>query len=321
MSAPRILLTGAGSAIGYGLLKSLRAAQAGYHLVAADTNPESIGFLFTPHHYVVPPVKDPAYWPAILRICEQEKIGFVLVGSTVELPFYSTQKKQLEKESGLQILCNTAAVVEIGNDKLLTQEFLRDHGLPYIHTTNQLDSLSLNLFLKQHPFPLFAKPRHGKGSQGLLKIERREQLQEQSLEDYVLQEYLPGEEGEYTVGLLSGRQGEILSCIILKRELKYGMTFRAERVEHAGIEAYCRAVAAALPSFGPLNFQLRLRQGQPFLFEINPRFSSSSYLRTLLGMNEPHTLVHYLAHGEILQPAYPSSRIAVRGFEDYLLPA
>jgi carbamoyl-phosphate synthase large subunit len=58
------------------------------------------------------------------------------------------------------------------------------------------------------------------------------------------------------------------------------------------IEAYesiCRqaeAIASVLQSKGPLNVQGRVRQGILVPFEINPRFSASTYLRALAGFNE-----------------------------------
>lgn len=314
----RILITGVGSAIGYGHVKSLRDTKK-YFLVGADCNAESIGFLWCDEKYLLPKVSDTNYFTVLEKICATEKIDFILIGSTVELPFFAVKKSEIEKKLNVQIICNTAETISNANDKFETQIFLQKNNFNFIRSEINFENTSLEKYLSGVSFPLFAKPRFGKGSAGIRKINSRSEIVKEELNDFVLQEFIPDDDGEFTVGILIGRNKEILSCIILKRELKFGMTFRAERMENELIKNYCLAVAQALPSFGPLNFQLRIKNGQPYIFEINPRFSSSSFMRTILGVNEPHIFLHYLNTGEILPQTISEYKIVVRGFDDFVL--
>lgn len=60
--------------------------------------------------------------------------------------------------------------------------------------------------------------------------------------------------------------------------------------------------------------------GKPYIFEINPRFSSSTGMRTLLGVNEPEILLK----AEVLQESIPERQIlkasVIRQYTDYLIP-
>jgi carbamoyl-phosphate synthase large subunit len=58
------------------------------------------------------------------------------------------------------------------------------------------------------------------------------------------------------------------------------------------------SIAKAISSKGPLNIQARVRNGKLIPFEINPRFSASTYLRTMAGFNEVDFFLRHLISGE-----------------------
>ena len=58
-------------------------------------------------------------------------------------------------------------------------------------------------------------------------------------------------------------------------------------------------MCAAIPFFGPINIQCRLRDGWPSVFEINPRFSGGIPLTIAAGANFPKMLIK-LAMGATL---------------------
>jgi carbamoyl-phosphate synthase large subunit len=45
-------------------------------------------------------------------------------------------------------------------------------------------------------------------------------------------------------------------------------------------------IAKKLELNGSINIQLRLHEGLPYIFEINPRFSSTVFIRSELGFND-----------------------------------
>jgi carbamoyl-phosphate synthase large subunit len=65
------------------------------------------------------------------------------------------------------------------------------------------------------------------------------------------------------------------------------MTAEYDQNEEKNITQYIRNIAGRLKPFGSCNLQLRVDdKGQPKLFEINPRFSGTTYMRALFGYNE-----------------------------------
>src|SRR5204863_4142069 len=60
------------------------------------------------------------------------------------------------------------------------------------------------------------------------------------------------------------------------------------------LRATAERIATAVGSVGPINVQGRVRAGELIPFEINPRFSASTYLRALAGFNEIDIYLQYL---------------------------
>ena len=70
--------------------------------------------------------------------------------------------------------------------------------------------------------------------------------------------------------------GACAGVIVMRRTLRAGDTYKAFVVRDPTIEAHVMAVADALKPFGACNFQLRLKNGEPYIFEINARCSGSA---------------------------------------------
>jgi len=115
------------------------------------------------------------------------------------------------------------------------------------------------------------------------------------------QAYIPEKNGEFTVGVLSSPNGITEGVIALRRSFNAKLSVMTRGTDflissgytQGRIEAFpevcatARKIAEGIGSRGPLNVQGRVdADGQFVPFEINPRFSASTYLRTLAGFNE-----------------------------------
>jgi len=291
-----VLVTGAGSAIGKGHILSLRKSALKLKIVATDIIKEASGLYYADTAYIIPSVSDESNLLQALRtICQKERIKIIIVGSTQELDFFIKYRQSLEKDLDLHVIMNSPDVIRIGRDKWTTGEFLRKNNFYFAESTPILSQRHLRKFVDRIGFPLIAKPRNGAGSKGVCLVKNQRQLNGMLPipPNYILQEYIPEDHGEYTAGAISGLDGCLLHVLILKRHLQFGMTFRAEPVFNAELTDYCKTVVEALGSCGPCNLQLRIKNNNPVIFEINPRFSSSTYMRTLLGANEPEMIIRY----------------------------
>ena len=78
----------------------------------------------------------------------------------------------------------------------------------------------------------------------------------------------------------------------MRRELKYGTTFKAEIVENSAITAEVTKICERFKPVGPLNIQLRMDQNnRPVCFELNVRFSGTTPMRAHYGFNDVEAMI------------------------------
>ena len=107
-----------------------------------------------------------------------------------------------------------------------------------------------------------------------------------------MQEYIQG--GEDTCGTIT-RDGRCPGSIVMKRPSRRRHV-QAFVVEDPRFHARPGGGRRLRP-FGACNFQLRLQDGVPLIFEIDARCSGTTYCRTLAGFNEPLMLADWLLRG------------------------
>jgi carbamoyl-phosphate synthase large subunit len=101
----------------------------------------------------------------------------------------------------------------------------------------------------------------------------------------MLQEYIPGV--EYTNAVYKDSFSGEVYVISLERILKNGISQEVKVVFDKEIKDLCIEVAKKLNLIGSVNIQLRKQNGgAPVIFEINPRYSSTSFMRAQFGFND-----------------------------------
>jgi carbamoyl-phosphate synthase large subunit len=93
---------------------------------------------------------------------------------------------------------------------------------------------------------------------------------------------------EYTVSVVVWRDGKVRAVIPKKIISKQGVTKIAVTEKNKVIEKICYKIQESFKANGPFNVQLKidLITGKPFVFEINPRFSTSVSLTIAAGVDE-----------------------------------
>jgi carbamoyl-phosphate synthase large subunit len=286
-----VMLTGVGGIIGQGIMKCLEKSP--YRVIGLDSSEFAAGLYAVPKGYLVPLARDPMYIDRLLEICETESVRYLFPGLDMELPIFARESARF-KEAGVTLILSRREVIDLGDDKLATVRFLESKGMPAPRTFDFEDEHS-----KQVGFPLILKPRKGGSrSQGVYLVKDEEEMSfRQHMVDptnCVVQEYIEGE--EYSCGTVN-LDGKCHGVMVMRRTLRDGDSHKAHVVRDPVIETHIRNVAEALKPFGSCNFQLRLRDGIPYIFEINPRCSGGSYIRALAGFNEPLMTLDYLEHG------------------------
>jgi len=320
----RVLVTGAGSVYGLGIIRALKASALAIEVIAADINPYSLGLFFADKGFIAPrAAAEESYYMFIENLCKEHQIKAIFTGSTAELSFYAKNRESLERSTGAKVFVNPPRVLELCCDKWLTMCHLSRCGFQIptsIIYPEEEDKLST--FINSTGFPLIVKPRMGRGSEGVYLLKDKQQLLEniKGKESLIIQEYLTDEEQEFTVGICINQKGKVISKIALRRYLQEGISIAAVSDGYHDIADYCARVASTLGAYGAINIQLRLKDGMPVIFEINPRFSSSTGMRLLFGINEPESLIRSEVLCQEVIPGCAATGLVLRQYTDYYFP-
>lgn len=276
-----ILVTGCGGDIGQSIGKILRNATFTKNLFGMDiSNKNAAQFIYSNFHVGLR-FSDPNYLNSLESFVEENAIDIIIPIAEPELRFFS-QKKIFDKIGDAKIIIASPLALEIGFDKFMTAQFLKANDLPFPETSLAGDIDDQNLF------PVVLKSRTGSGSKDIHVVKSVDELRfytRVNKDHYVIQEYLPDTDGEFTCGVFRARNGEIKTQIF-KRELTGGYSGYGELVESDTITSLLESLAKKIELIGSINVQLRISDHLPKIFEINPRFSSTVLFRHLFGFTD-----------------------------------
>ena len=254
-------------------------------VVVTDVNPLSPAVQVADRAYRVPLAHDPEYLAELLKICESERIGLAVPTIDDEAELFGAARERFA-ELGTLAACSSQSTAALCNDKYATWRHLAAAGIPAARTYLPKDLAS------KPPFPLFIKPRIGRGPVGAHRIRNKRELDffVRYVDKPVIQEYL--ESPEYTIDVLCDLNGRPLHIVPRERVvIRAGVMDRGRTVKWPALIELAEQVCRAIPFAGPFNIQCRLREGWPAIFEINPRFSGGIPLTIAAGADFPKLLI------------------------------
>jgi hypothetical protein len=177
-----------------------------------------------------------------------------------------------------RIIGGDKETAHICRDKKKTYDlFFEDHFIPKIY--KNVDEIV---------WPAFIKPRVGQGTVGAKKVNGLEDLKGLNLEDYVISEYLPGQ--EYTVDCLTDKKGELRVVSPRSRErIMAGVSVSGEiRPATKEIREMALTINKRLVFRGLWFFQIKEDDSGEFkLLEISTRAAGTMCLTRARGINLP----------------------------------
>ena len=230
----------------------------------------------------VPMAYDPAYGPALMAVVNKVKPDLFIPFSEAELSSFVEHPDILEQLDTKTII-NPLSVLEIFLDKKKTAVFLKSLALTVPVTCALQDITSKAM-------PVIIKPRCSAGSKNMAIIRSAEQLagfldaHRDDRDTFVAQELIDVPDAEFTCGVWCF--GGVLRHCTFRRRLQGGMTGFAKVEQHPAIDRVLETIATALTGNFFINVQLRLRDGIPYVFEVNPRFSSTVMMRHKIGFED-----------------------------------
>ncbi len=305
-----VLVPGAGGPAAINTIKSLRLSKFDGQIVSTDSDPLSAGFFLSDSYYVVPIVSDKSFIDVLIKIIKKNNIKVLMPSSGYDIYQYSINN-QLLSEMGVQAVVSRKEVLDVCQDKLLSFKKL-SNIFPFVFSTLYFEQID--------KFPVIAKPRFGKGSKDIIKIEDLTDLKYVTAKynNMIFQEYLPGV--EYSVDVLSDlNENPLIAIPRIRIQTKAGISVKGKIKRNQYIENLCMNLAKHLGIKGPCVIQLKQSEsGELKIIEINPRFGGGTFFSTLAGINFPALILDMVCNKEIVLPEVSEITI-MRYYEEVVL--
>jgi carbamoyl-phosphate synthase large subunit len=276
--------------------KRALAASGGGRVIVTDINPLSPAVHVADRAYLVPLSDAPDYLDEIAEICTIERISLVVPTIDDELERFAKARDAFAAQ-GIRVAVSPPETCAICDDKRETCGYLRSHGIAAAR------SWRAGRVPADAPYPLFVKPRVGRGGVGAYRALDTKQLAffTEYVSEAIVQEYLNGP--EFTIDMLCDFDGRVLSVVPRERVvIRAGVIDRGRTSADRRLIDLAVETARALRFAGAVNLQCRVVDGQPTIFEINPRFSGGISLTIAAGADFPRMLVD-LAAGRTVRPS------------------
>lgn len=332
----KVLIAGIGGAsLGTEILKCLNLTDK-YEVYGCDISSTAYG-LYDHGFKKTHKLSLDNYLDEVMNLCKELKIKWVLPGG--EQPnFLLSQAKHLFESEGITVVTNNQSTVSLFSDKSATFKKLAEIGIAIPKTKELINESDL----AEIGVPCIVKPAVGSG--GSVSVFFAVNAEEALIyADFIrrsgsmpiAQEYIDDSEGEFTIGVLSLPNADLVGSIALRRVLdaKLSIAYKgrggliSSGYSQGFIDTYsdlcaqAEYIAKSVNSCGPINIQGRVRNGTLLPFEINPRFSASTYLRALAGFNEIDILLDYFIHADKPKPSSIKTGWYLRSLTENFIPS
>ncbi len=327
----KILVTAiGGGGVGDQILKAItKIDPQKYEVYGCDSSVYPAQAMQVKEYSQIELASDELYLDNLLALCLKWKIDVLFVGCEPELKKIADNRNIFE-DAGILVPINSASLIHLCMNKSALNKTLSSLGFSVPKHREIFSSESIS---EIDWFPVVVKPSgYSGGSADVYIAQSANELQ--ALVQYLglgtnvgsllVEEYVGTPNDEFTVGILHDLDGNFIDSIALNRDLSGGLNVRlsvrnrsnksklgnrlviSSGVSQGKIGKFknvtdqCRTIAEALGSHGPLNIQCRIVDGVVYVFEINPRHSGTTSLRSMIGFNEPDLLIQrHLDHNEI----------------------
>jgi sialic acid synthase SpsE len=307
------------------------AASGGGRVIVTDINPLSPAVHVADRAYLVPLSDAPDYLDEIAEICTLERVSLVIPTIDDELERFAKARDAFSTQ-GIRVAVSSPETCAICDDKLATCEYLRRQSVAAAQSwrAGQVPS--------DVAFPLFVKPRVGRGGVGAYRALDAEQLAffNNYVHDAIVQEFLDGP--EFTIDMLCDFDGRVLSVVPRERVvIRAGVIDRGRTSADRRLIDIAVETARVLRFVGAVNLQCRVVNGATDDFRNQPavlrRYSPDHCCRRRLsadpggsGRRPRGPTLHRHFHAGLLDDElrgfdFPGRRSRERAFQVHAAPA
>jgi carbamoyl-phosphate synthase large subunit len=278
----RIMLSSVGGDLAQNVINCIKKMSGENWLLGSDVNPRNSGQSFVDHFIESKLVSESDYLQWLNGVFKEFKIDCYFPLSESEIKFFAEidEKSFNTIFTDVKFIGVNKKIVNIFSDKFQTQNWLESEGFQTPKIYSNMDAEGLI-------YPVIIKPRFGSGSRSVFRCRNRIELSSvlNLVTEPIIQEYIGSDSDEFTIGLYAS--GDKIKIISFRRLLSNsGATSWAKHEVQDNFVEIGIKIAKKLELNGSINIQLRLHEGVPYIFEINPRFSSTVFIRSELGFND-----------------------------------
>ena len=283
-----ILLTAIGSMSAEAAIKSFRQFN-NVKIVGCDIYPNK--WLSNSHmvdtFYQIPKATEKDYLPTIIKLCKEHSIDFVVPLTDPEVDVLSRQRKHFDQLKAILCISNEQAI-NICRDKLKLYNYFKTSELVKVIPTYTSSDLS-----PKSELPLIAKPRNGRSSEGIFKIQRPGFMKKDmaDYDNYIFQPVIQGT--IITVDYIRSISGSDVS--ICRREFlrtSNGAGVTVETFYDEDLSKIASEIGKTLNIQGCINIEFIFDGGNYFLMDINPRYSAGVAFSILTGYDMCKNHIH-----------------------------
>lgn len=286
--------------------------EGGGKIFSANSSEYSTALSVSDKGFILPSLYDPSYIDLLLQTCLQNNINAVVPLFDLELPILA-KARDLFTEKEIVLVVSAEHVIDICNDKWLTNQFLNEIGVGVPKTYIDFVELKDAIESKVIDFPIIIKPRWGMGSIGITEAEdgnelhvlysktikaiERSYLSTLSHKDInkaiLFQEKLQGQ--EYGLDVINNLEGKYVTTVVKKKiSMRAGETDIAETVNEKALQQLGEKIGTKLCHVANLDVDVFLTNADSFVLEMNPRFGGGYPFSHLAGVNLPKAIIAWL---------------------------
>lgn len=308
-----VALTSCGGKVIPGIVECLRAeSEYDFHVVGVDMDERAVGKYFVDAFYSVPHGLSEKYIDCMLDVTRREDVDVIVPLSDEEARSLSKAQERFVEE-GVSIVCSDHETVSMASNKGTLLSALEREGVevPDFDEVSTLSELDRTIEALGYPDrDLVLKPAQARGGRGFWRLtnDRNEReltlgercLQtisyetlrsmldgEESLPPLVVMEYLGGT--DYNVDVLADDGEAVYTMPIERIEPDAGPVEVGHIVHNEQIDVMADQITSALEFNYNINIELAYRtpddQGNPLVYEINPRVSGPIAMHAEAGVN------------------------------------
>lgn len=277
-------------------------------VIATNSIADTSGMLAADVSCVLPSAAEPCYVDSLLDVCEKHNVKLLFSLHDWEAPFIAAAADRF-KNAGVLLGISNTSVLKTCLEKQATYAFCIRNGIntPLSYTT---EHEALNAYDQGRlAYPMIVKANCGQGSLALHVSYSADELKaacvlakaqvdrfsdngvsKASKSGIVIQEYLAGV--EYGLDVINDFCGNFLACLVKRKiSMRSGETDSATTVNDPMLTSLGKRISESLRHVAMLDADVIVKEGVPYLIEMNPRFGGHYPFSHIAGANVPAVLV------------------------------